>query len=344
MGFRKAKAEQAAIKMGIYGASGSGKTFTTLLCAEGLAKLTKKRIAFVDTERGTDFYCKDVAARTVHPKAFDFDAMYTRSITEVLDAVSGLNFNEHGVIVLDSITHLWEATKAAYTGKLMKNGGIPMHAWGKLKKPYKDLMTLLLSCQQHVFILGRQGNEYAEDETGETKSVGTKMKAEGETPYEPHILIHMEAVKSLKSDLAVVTAFAEKDRTGTLHGRTIEWPKYENLIAPIIPLLGGTQAKVLTDEETAAVDGEAIADADAAKQKFSSESLRKFKARLELCDTQSDVDKLANEISADVKKKMVASHVTELRDLFKNWKPGQSSNVSVVRSDDDDMPDEVRYS
>ena len=37
-GFRKAKAEQAALKIGFYGAQGSGKTFTALLIAEGLAQ------------------------------------------------------------------------------------------------------------------------------------------------------------------------------------------------------------------------------------------------------------------------------------------------------------------
>ena len=39
-GFRKAKAEQAALKLGIYGPPGSGKTFTALLLAEGLAAVT----------------------------------------------------------------------------------------------------------------------------------------------------------------------------------------------------------------------------------------------------------------------------------------------------------------
>jgi pantothenate kinase-related protein Tda10 len=57
-GFRKAKAEQAALKIGIYGPPGSGKTFTSLLIAEGLGKISGKRVAYVDTERGTDFYAQ----------------------------------------------------------------------------------------------------------------------------------------------------------------------------------------------------------------------------------------------------------------------------------------------
>src|SRR5690348_3740569 len=108
-GFRKAKAEQAALKMGLYGPPGSGKTFTALLLAEGLSGVSKKRVAYVDTEHGTDFYCQEVKTRAVHPQAFDFDAIYTRSITEVLAAVRGLDTTMHGVIVLDSVTHFWEA-------------------------------------------------------------------------------------------------------------------------------------------------------------------------------------------------------------------------------------------
>jgi hypothetical protein len=73
----------------MYGAPGSGKTFSALLIAEGLAKLSGKRIAYVDTDRGTDFYCKAVPGRRVHPEAFDFDALYSQSITQLRAARPG---------------------------------------------------------------------------------------------------------------------------------------------------------------------------------------------------------------------------------------------------------------
>ena len=145
-GFKKAKAEQAALKMSCYGPPGSGKTFSALLIAEGLAALTKKRIAFIDSERGTDFYCQDVPERKAHPAGFDFDALYTKSLTEILTSVKQLSFAEYGVIVIDSITHVWEAAKAAFSGKTNKIGQIPMWAWGSIKKPYKDLINFLISC------------------------------------------------------------------------------------------------------------------------------------------------------------------------------------------------------
>src|SRR3972149_10917662 len=99
--FSKADPKQAKLKIGLYGPAGSGKTFTTLLLAEGLAQREKKRIAYVDTERGTDFYAKAVPERKVHPAAFDFDALYTKSLRETLEAVKSLDFATHSVLVID---------------------------------------------------------------------------------------------------------------------------------------------------------------------------------------------------------------------------------------------------
>lgn len=316
-GFRKAKAEQAALKIGMYGPAGSGKTFTALLCAEGLAAASGKRIAYVDTERGTDFYCKDVPDRKIHPAAFDFDALYSRSITEVIQSIRGLDPKQYGVIIIDSITHIWEAARLAYSGRETSAGTIPFHAWAKIKKPYKELISMLLSSEMHVIICGRQGNEFDEDEeTGELKKVGTKMKAEGETAYEPHILIHMVAVKNVKTGVATITAFAEKDRTGILAGRTINNPNFDSLIKPILPLLGGNQAVMQSENETAAQDAEVLTEQDAAKEAQSAEVLKRMKGRIVLCETPDQLKAIGKEITPDFKKQMTTNHVSELRAAY----------------------------
>ena len=163
--FQKAKPMQAFYKGAVYGPPGSGKTYTTLMQATGLAEACGKRIAYVDTERGTDFYTEK----------FDFDAIYTTSLADVYEAVQLLDPKTHGVIVIDSISHLWDAAMAAYEGKRTKNesaGGIPMHAWGGIKKPYKNLIRWLMDCEYHVFILGRQKNVFEDDDKGQMKKVG----------------------------------------------------------------------------------------------------------------------------------------------------------------------------
>lgn len=304
--------------MGIYGPPGSGKTFTSLLLAEGLAAASAKRIAYVDTERGTDFYCKAVPERAVHPTAFDFDALYTRSLTEVLSAVKGLSPDEYGVIVLDSITHLWEAAIQAYGGNQTRVGTIPMHAWGKIKKPYKDLMATLLSSPMHVLICGRQGTEYATDEeTDELKAVGVKMKAEGETPYEPHILIRMEAIKPKKSmELATIVAYAEKDRTGVLAGRSFVNPNFDTLCKPLLGLLSGTQAHMDSTDETATKDAEAIAEQDRKREAESAELLEDFTAKIMLCKTPEDLKAVGKTITPAVKARMLPADVTKVREKY----------------------------
>ena len=330
-GFRKAKAEQAAIKMGIYGPPGSGKTFTTLLLAEGLAKASGKRIAYVDTERGTDFYCK-AAPRPVHPEPFDFDALYTKSITEIMSSVRSLSPDEYGVIVIDSITHVWESCIAAYNGGKTSAGTIPMHAWGRIKKPYKDLMSFLLSSPMHVVMCGRQGVEYATNEdTDELKAVGYKMKAEGETPYEPHILIRMEAIKPKRSnELATIVAYAEKDRTGVLAGRSIIAPDYDSLCAPLLQLLGGTQAHIATTDENAAKDSEALADQARQRAETSADMLKKFSARIDLSDDVSALKVIGKEITPAVKSQMTPEDVASLRDKYHEREQQLTRTASVA--------------
>ncbi len=317
-GFRKAKAEQAALKMGIYGPPGSGKTFTSLLLAEGLGKVTKKRVAYIDTERGTDFYCQAVPTRAVHPEAFDFDALYTRSLTDVLTSVKGLKPEEYGVIVLDSVTHLWEAAMAAYAGRQTSIGTIPMHAWGKIKKPYKELMAVLLSSPLHVIICGRQKTVYESDEeTEELRSVGVTMRAEGETPYEPHILIRLEAQKPKKTnEVAQIIAYAEKDRTGVLSGRSFINPNFDSLCKPLLGLLGSVQAQIATGDESAAKDAEALAEQDKERESKSQDLLRQFKARIDLVEDGKALKAIGKEITPAIKSQMLTAHVAELREHY----------------------------
>lgn len=316
-GFKKAEPKQAFVKLGIYGASGSGKTFTSLLLGEGLAKLTGKRVGLVDTERGSDFYSQGIKERKIHPQAFDFDALYSRSITDVLDAVRTVDLKTHGVIIIDSLTHIWESAKAAYEGKTTRIGTIPLQAWGKIKKPYKDLINLLLSLPVHVIFCGRQGVDYKEDEdSGELKMAGYKMKSESETPYEPHILIRLECVRGKDIEPHPV-AFVEKDRSSVLQGKSIENPSFDNIIKPILHTLSGTkQAEIKSIDEVAGHDAEKFAEEEIKKETKSKELLSKFSAQFDLAMEKTDVEKIAKSITSEIKSQMTGGDVTALKEKY----------------------------
>lgn len=256
-GFTKATAKREFMKMGLYGKTGSGKSLTTLLMAEKLAEMEGKRIAYIDTEKGTAFYIREVPERKVHPAAFDIDTLETKSMFEALEAVEGLDPAMHGVVVVDSITALWEAAKATYQGKLTSKGGIPVQAWSAIKKPYKRLISLLMDGPYHVFICGREGVAMEDDADGNAVVVGSKMKSEGETPYEPHILIRMIPERE-EDGTHRIRAFFEKDRSGIMTGKTFDWPNFQT-IEPAVRVLVGTGASVAlgTPEEIAARDAAA---------------------------------------------------------------------------------------
>ena len=269
--FTKATPKREYMNIGLYGKTGSGKTLTALLFAEALAKIEGKRIAYIDTEKSTAFYIRDVAERVVHPEAFDIDIVETKSLFEALEAMESLDPEVHGVVVIDSITALWEAAKATYQGKLTSKGSIPVQGWGPIKRPYKKLISLLMPDRPyHGIICGREGVEMKDDEDGNAEVVGSKMKAEGETPYEPSMLIRM--IPEREDDgTHRIRAFFEKDRSGILEGKTIDWPTFE-AIRPCVRLLAGEAAlSVLgTPDEIALRDAEA-----AAQRKESEEAERK---------------------------------------------------------------------
>jgi hypothetical protein len=314
--FSKAKSQQAFIKMSMYGPPGSGKTFTSLLMAEGLAKKMGKRIAFVDTERGSDFYSKTIKQRTAHPEGFDFDALYTRSLAEVLKEVRAIDKKTHGVVVIDSISHLWEAAMDAYTGKRTNNDGIPMQAWGGIKKPYKDLMKHLIAMPAHVFILGRQKNVFENDENDKMTKVGVAIKAEGETTYEPHICARLGChFSTTDQSQSTVYMIVEKDRSSVLQGRTITNPSFAT-IAPVLDVLtDSTQAPAEDEEQRIADDSEIGKQLEVEKAAKSAEVYASLSNAIAQSTTLEQIGKIASEVKKN-KKHLSDEHMEALRIAF----------------------------
>lgn len=325
MPFKKAEPKQSYIKIGIYGKQGSGKTVTSLLFAEGLAKKSKKRIAYVDTEGGTDFYARDIPERKFHPKKFDFDAIYTRSLQEVLDECKSIDFNTYNVIVVDSITHLWEAAQNAYEGKKVgtNKDKIPLYAWADIKRPFKELVNFLMNCPAHVFICGREGVEMA-DVDGENQVVGSKIKAEGETGYEPNILINMKQQRYTDVTDGVergdIVAYFEKDRSGLYTGKSIKYPTFKT-IEPLVNLLNGDEQRHIdsTDEQIEK-DSSLIDSKRLEKEKVSKELRVEYAAKLSKSATLDELIAVWKEINGTPKKKMYKDdfdHLIQIKDELK---------------------------
>jgi hypothetical protein len=337
-GFRKAQCMKAALKMGVYGPAGSGKTITALLIAEAIAATTKKRVAFVDTENGSDFYAAEVKERRIHPLPFDFDVLRTRSIAEVNREVQQLKPADYAVVIIDSATHLWEGAIAAYSGPKAGGGQIPMHAWGNIKKPWKLMIEWMLNTPMHVLLCGRLGNKFTEDEDGKTHNAGVKFKAEGETGYEPDFLLQLQP-EQLKGGETHYYAYGEKDRTGILRGRRVAlWDGddtpmtavRDRIVRPLLGLLGKEHAKVATQAETAASDAEEFDRAESEKIAKSKDLRERYEARLRLAETAEQVKEIGAELTKDVKAAMLASDVKVLRAAWKSADERVAGRTTVV--------------
>lgn len=343
-GFRKAKCEKAALKIAVYGPAGSGKTLTSLLIAESIAVETGKRAAFVDTETGSHFYARAVKERTVHPEAFDFDVLETRSLAEVNRELGKLKASDYGVVVIDSTTHLWEAAIAAYNGPRDRGGKIPLHAWGPIKKPWKTLVEWMLNTPMHVVICGRLGAKFDTDDDGEVVAV-PKFKAEGETGHEPDFLFQMQPLQTKRGE-TTYRLFAEKDRTGLLRGRSIVlWEPDDStpptavrdrIVRPLLGLLGDKHARVSTQDETAMRDQEEFERAEQERTARSRNLREEYEARLRLAKTADEVRAIAAELTPAVKSKMVPSDLKALRAAWKSA-DDRVAGLPVAREEDQDQ-------
>lgn len=223
----------AHLKLGILGFEGSGKTYTAVDFAIGMAKLTKgTKVAFFDTEKGSDFHIDRFKKAGVQ-----LDVVKSRSFLDLVNTIKEAETNNYSFLIIDSITHVWRELTASYLKK-MNRKNLTMKDWGVLKAEWAQYTDLYVNSKVSIAMLGRAGYEYdvGEDEDGKqeiTKS-GTKMKVETETGFEPDLLLEMYrerksvVTKNKKEKGFVNRCLILKDRTDTMNGQMLTQPKFKD--------------------------------------------------------------------------------------------------------------------
>jgi hypothetical protein len=129
----------------------------------------------------------------------------------------------------------------------------------------------------------------------------------------------MEADRPQKTnEVATIYAYAEKDRTGVLSGRSFANPNYKTLIEPIVGLLSGTQARTATEDEAAVMDAEALEREDRERAVRSKDLLRTMSAKIDLAPTVADLKVVGKEITPKLKAQMLPADVATLREHYLN--------------------------
>lgn len=150
MTFTKAVRKSVPMLISLAGASGSGKTYSGLLLASGLAG-PDGRVGFIDTENGRgSMYADSPGIVKVFPAGYEigqFDPPFSpeRYIAAITAAEqSGIN-----VLVIDSATHEWEGTDGCCDiAEKNKLKGMPN--WSKAKMAHKRFVNHCLSSRMHI--------------------------------------------------------------------------------------------------------------------------------------------------------------------------------------------------
>lgn len=157
--FRPATRDRIGLLLALAGASGSGKTFSALRIAKGLANGTG-RVAVIDTEAGR---AKHYADRFDFLHG-DFEPPFTPE--RYVEAIRAAEEAGATVIVIDSMSHEWNGEggcadiQAAEAERMAtdKDGNVvpwkleamTAPAWKKPKIRHKRMVSRLLQCRAHL--------------------------------------------------------------------------------------------------------------------------------------------------------------------------------------------------
>jgi hypothetical protein len=146
---RPAKRENVWLLLGLAGGTGSGKTWSAMAIAEGLAA---GKFAVIDTENGrASHYADDFQFDVV-----DLTAPFTPQRYQ--DAIAACVAAGHKIIVVDSMSHEWEGVGGLLEQHETEMGGNQnknLSAWIKPKMSHRRFVTYLLQVPAHIILCFR---------------------------------------------------------------------------------------------------------------------------------------------------------------------------------------------
>jgi hypothetical protein len=222
MEFKKAVKAKQKLRLAIDGVAGSGKTYTALAIATGMADKIpladgmRDKIAVIDTEHGS----ASLYADRFEFEALDLDDFQIETYIEALNTAAAEKFP---IVIIDSTSHAWDAlVERVERIALQKFGGNTFRAWGEGTPLQKKLIEAMLNYPGHVIVTCRSKTEYSvdKDDKGKTtvKKVGTAAVQRQGFEYEFTMAMTMDA-----NHVGLIT----KDRTSKFQDKFIEKPGRE---------------------------------------------------------------------------------------------------------------------
>jgi hypothetical protein len=151
--FRPAKREAIPLLLGLAGGTGSGKTFSAMRLAHGIAG--DRPFAVIDTENGR-------ASHYADQFRFDVAELHAPFRPDVyaaaIEAAAGAGYP---VIVVDSMTHEWDGDgglldwQTEEFERMGSRDAVKMSSWVAPKMAHRKMVTRLLQVRAHVILCFR---------------------------------------------------------------------------------------------------------------------------------------------------------------------------------------------
>jgi hypothetical protein len=213
MAFNKAVKTKQWLRLAIDGISGSGKTFTALATAIGMAKAMKGKVALIDSEHGS---------ASLYADRFDFDTLELTEfqIENYIEALNEAQKAGYEIVIIDSTSHAWDAlVERVERIAHQRFNGNTFRAWAEGTPLQKKLIEAMLTYPGHIIVTCRSKTEYSvdKDEKGKTtvKKVGTAAVQRQGFEYEFTMAMTMDI-----NHVGAVT----KDRTGKFQDKFLDKP------------------------------------------------------------------------------------------------------------------------
>lgn len=199
---RTSERRRAKIKMALQGASGSGKTFSSLLLAYGLTNDWNK-IAVIDSENGS----ADLYAHLGSYNVLNLNQEF--SPEKYIEAIELCEKAGMEVIIIDSISHAWDFLLDVHANM----PGNSFTAWGKITPRQNAFIQRILQSKCHIIATMRTKQDYIlSEKNGKMipEKVGLKSQQRDGVDYEFTLVFDVD-IKHYAS--------ASKDRTGLFMGK-----------------------------------------------------------------------------------------------------------------------------
>lgn len=180
---RKAQRQGARLLIQLSGVSGSGKTYTALQMAYGLAGRNADKVVLIDTEnRRGSLYADSL------PQPFNIIDFYAPfSPARYIQAIEAACNAGAEVIVIDSVTHEWESEGGCEW--IANQSRFP--DWKRAKAEHKRFMTYMLQSPAHIIACTRAREKVDFSDPKNPRPLGIQPIQEKNFSYEATVSLMM---------------------------------------------------------------------------------------------------------------------------------------------------------